>query len=108
GTFDIVTQSEAQTLSFLVSYVGYRSQTFSLNITEQTNWKDVSVRLAPDAFAGKEIIVKGINFYTASDTVLSGLIKVGAFSPLGESNAVRSLQMLPSVSMSTAVNDGIN
>lgn len=35
-------------------------------------------------------------------------MKIGTFSPLGESNAVRSLQMLPAVSMNTALNDGIN
>ncbi len=108
GTFTITTTSESQELSFLVSFVGYKPQRFSLSFEDQQIWKGVSIRLEPEPYSGKEILVKGVNFYNASDTAFSGLIKVGAFSPLGENNAVRSLQMLPSVSLSSAINDGIN
>ncbi len=108
GTFTITTNTDSKELSFLVSFVGYKPQTFTLSFQDDQIWKDVSIRLEPEPFSGKEILIKGVNFYNASDTVLSGMIKVGAFSPLGETNAVRSLQMLPSVSLSSAVNDGIN
>lgn len=108
GSFNLITDSEAQRLSFLVTFVGYKPKLFELSFDEQHVWQDVSIRLEPEPYSGKEIIVRGLNFYTSSDTVLEGLIKVGAFSPLGETNAVRSLQMLPSVSMSAAINDGIN
>lgn len=108
GSFTIATNSDSKELSFLVSFVGYKPQRFNLSFDEQQAWKDVSIRLEPEPYSGKEILVKGVNFYNASDTVLSGMIKVGAFSPLGETNAVRSLQMLPAVSLSSAINDGIN
>ncbi|MBO6524648.1 MAG: TonB-dependent receptor [Balneolaceae bacterium] len=108
GTFTITTNTDSKKLSFLVSFVGYKPQIFALSFQNDQVWKDVSIRLEPEPFSGKEILIKGVNFYNASDTVLSGMIKVGAFSPLGETNAVRSLQILPSVSLSSAVNDGIN
>ena len=108
GAFTITTDTDSKELSFLVSFVGYKPKNFTLSFEDDQIWKDVSIRLEPEPYSGKEILVKGVNFYNASDTVLSGMIKVGAFSPLGETNAVRSLQMLPSVSLSSAVNDGIN
>lgn len=108
GSFDIITNSDASELSFIVSYVGYKPQSFALSFDEQTLWKDISIRMEPEELGGQEIVIKGVNFYTISDTVLDGMVKVGAFSPLGESNAVRSLQMLPSVSLNNAISDGIN
>lgn len=108
GSFTINTLSDSKNLTFLVSFVGYTSNQFELSFEEEQFWKDISIRLEPEPYSGKEILVQGVNFYTASDTVMNGLIKVGTFSPLGESNAVRSLQTLPSVSLSSAINDGIN
>lgn len=108
GRFDITVSSGEPELIILASYVGYSSEQIRFDLSQTTNWKDVSIRLEAKPYSGKEIIVQGINFYTPNDTVLNGLMKIGTFSPLGESNAVRSLQMLPAVSMNTALNDGIN
>lgn len=108
GTFSITQTIAPPTLTLLVSFVGYQPQRIQLSFEETTQWQDVAIRLEPATYSGKEIVVHGVNFYAAKDTVLSGLIKVGAFSPLGEDNAVRSLQTLPAVSLNTAVNDGIN
>lgn len=108
GTFTIRTRSDSKSLTFLVSFVGYKSSQFELSFEDEQRWNDISIRLEPEPYSGKEILVQGVNFYTASDTVMNGLIKVGAFSPLGESNSVRSLQTLPAVSLSSAINDGIN
>lgn len=108
GQFDIQLTADQSDLTLLVSYVGYTSEQVEFDLDQTSEWKGVTVRLQPKPFSGKEIIVQGINFYTPNDTVLHGLMKVGSFSPLGESNAVRSLQMLPAVSMSAAVTDGIN
>lgn len=108
GAFQINLNSESEYITFLFSFVGYEPIQISLDFKEVQIWKDISVRLKPQPLSGKEILVQGVNTYTASDSVLKGLIKVGTFSPLGESNAVRSLQMLPSVTMSSAINDGIN
>ncbi|GAB5408600.1 MAG: hypothetical protein BalsKO_09650 [Balneolaceae bacterium] len=108
GSFTINTLSDSKTLTFLVSFVGYKTSQFELSFENEQRWKDISIRLEPEPFSGKEILVQGVNFYTAADTIMNGLIKVGAFSPLGESNSVRSLQTLPAVSISSAINDGIN
>ncbi len=108
GAFTIHIQSDSKSLTFLVSFVGYKSSQFELSFEEEQRWNDISIRLQPEPYSGKEILVQGVNFYTASDTVMNGLIKVGAFSPLGESNSVRSLQTLPAVSLNSAINDGIN
>ena len=108
GQFNISIASGSSELPILITYVGYDSEQIQFSFTETSIWQDVSIRLTPKPYSGKEILVQGINFYTPNDTVLNGLMKIGSFSPLGESNAVRSLQMLPAVSMSAAVNDGIN
>jgi hypothetical protein len=108
GQFDITINTNEEELSLLTSYVGYTNEQVLFDLNEAKSWNDIAIRLKSKPYSGKEIIVQGINFYTPNDTVLNGLMKVGTFSPLGESNAVRSLQMLPAVSMSAAVNDGIN
>ncbi len=108
GQFSLSLTTTESEITILATYVGYENLQISFDLAETSVWKDVSIRLNPKPFSGKEIIVQGINFYTPNDTVLNGLMKIGTFSPLGESNAVRSLQMLPAVSMNAAVNDGIN
>ncbi len=108
GRFSITAMLSQPSLSLLVSYVGYANQQISVSFEEATHLADVTVRLIPKKYDGKEIIVQGVNFYNPNDTLLYGLMKLGSFSPLGESNAVRSLQTLPAVSMNTAINDGIN
>lgn len=108
GSFTINTLSDSKNLTFLVSFVGYKTSQFELSFEDEQRWNDISIRLEPTPFSGKEILVQGVNFYTASDTIMTGLIKVGTFSPLGENNSVRSLQTLPAVSLSAAINDGIN
>ncbi len=108
GQFDITVTTGESELLLLASYVGYNNEQLRLDLSDSNNWQDVSIRLKSKPYSGKEIIVQGINFYTPNDTVLNGLMKVGTFSLMGESNAVHSLQMLPAVTMSTALNDGIN
>ncbi len=108
GRFEATIKTGSPELSLLITYVGYTNEQIDLSFSNASEIQDLAVRLTPKPFSGKEIIVQGVNFYTPNDTVLNGLLKIGSFSPLGESNAVRSLQMLPSVSMSAAVNDGIN
>ncbi len=108
GRFSISALLPQPMLSLLVSYVGYANQQLTVALDEAIDLSDVTIRLIPKKYDGKEIIVQGVNFYNPTDTLLYGLMKLGSFSPLGESNAVRSLQNLPAVSMNTAVNDGIN
>lgn len=108
GSFSININSDSKSISFLVSFVGYKPKQFEISFEDEQIWNDISIRLEPEPYSGKEILVQGVNFYTASDTVYNGMIKVGTFSPLGENNAVRSLQLLPSVTMSSAINNGVN
>ena len=69
---------------------------------------NLPIRLSPIELASNEIVINGYNFYTAKDSVYKGLVKGGQFNPLGENNAIRSLQGLPSVQTNTAINDGLN
>lgn len=108
GTFEITETINTKKLTLLTSFVGYTPKPIVIDIEDLQSLQDVAIRLEPAPYNGKEIVVNGVNFYTPNDTVLSGLIKVGTFSPMGESNAVRSLQLLPSVSVNAAINDGIN
>ncbi|MCR9133884.1 MAG: TonB-dependent receptor [bacterium] len=108
GRFRLSASISQPSFTLLISYVGYASQTVTLSQDETSKIDDLTVRLRPKKYDGKEIIVQGVNFYTPNDTLLHGLMKIGSFSPLGESNAVRSLQTLPAVSLNTAINDGIN
>ncbi|MCG8373323.1 MAG: TonB-dependent receptor [Balneolales bacterium] len=108
GAFSISITSNEASIFFLTTYLGYKSNQIELPFDEINTWNDLTIRLEPETYGSKEIIVSGVNFYTPQDTLLKGLIKIGTFSPLGETNAFKSLQMLPSVSMSSAINDGIN
>jgi outer membrane receptor for ferrienterochelin and colicin len=108
GRFVINTKNTASAFQVQVSYMGYASQIFNIDLSSSTQWKEVTFRLEPNTFSGQEILVQGINFYTPGDTLSESLINVGAFSPTGEANAIRSLQLLPSVTINTALNDGIN
>ena len=108
GQFDITIPSKHKEITLSVSSLGYSNENLYINMNDGINWEELPIRLKTLPYSGKEIIVRGINFYTPNDTILDGLLKIGTFSPLGESNAIRSLQMLPAVSMSSAINDGIN
>ncbi len=108
GTFNAVIETRQDSLSVLFSYAGYNPVTLDFRLSEKNNWQDLAVRLQPQPYAGNEIIVEGSHRINPSDSLLDGLVKIGTFSPLGESNAIRSLQTLPSVLTESAVNDGLN
>jgi hypothetical protein len=108
GSFSTSIRTSDEQLTLLISFVGYHPKRVVLDLKERSSYSGLGIRLEPEPYSGKEILIQGVNFYTASDTVMEGLVKMGSFSPLGESNAVRSLQMLPAVSMTNAINNGIN
>ena len=108
GRFDISIPSTQKKLTLLASSLGYDTEHVHFNLQDDSNWQSLSIRLKMQSYSGKEIIVRANNFHTPNDTIFEGLIKIGAFSPLGENNAFRSLQMLPAVSLSSAINDGSN
>lgn len=108
GVFSTELNASGKELTLLISYVGYKARKITLDLENPASLNELSIRLTPELYGGKEIVIQGVNFYTASDTVMESLLKVGQFNPLGEDNAVRSLQTLPAVTMTTAVSDGIN
>lgn len=108
GSFSIQTKSNQNHLSVTASYVGYESRTVSIPLENESVLSDITFRLPPESFQGSEIIVYGTNFYSAGDSLASGLIQTNRFSPLGDGNAVRALQILPSVQPAMAMNDGLS
>jgi hypothetical protein len=108
GRFAINIESSQPEVTLLFSYVGYQTEQVQLNTEDRTNWTDLTVRLTTRRYTGKEIVVKGTSLFSPADTVYQSLIKTGSFSPLGDNNAIQSLQSLPSVLSGPAVNDGLN
>lgn len=108
GAFYAELETEQTEITLLFSFIGYASETITLDISEKRNWDQLAIRLEPQEIASSEIIINGLSFYTAKDSVYKGLVKGGQFNPLGENNAIRSLQGLPAVQTNTAINDGLN
>ncbi|MDZ7719792.1 MAG: TonB-dependent receptor [Balneolaceae bacterium] len=106
--FQIRLQPDQPTVTLEASYVGYKKSTLSLDLSSNEQIRDLTIRMHPEPISGSEIIVLGNNYYSPQDSSLNGLIKTDRFSPLGEDNAVRALQILPSVGTTTAMNDGLN
>lgn len=106
--FQIRFQSDQPSVTLSTSYVGYEKSNVLLDLTSTNQTQDLTIRLQPQTVTGSEIIVIGNNYYSPQDSSLTGLIKTDRFSPLGEDNAVRALQILPSVGATTAMNDGLN
>lgn len=108
GTFSIQTGSNQNHIMVTASYVGFESRSVSIPLENESVLTDVTFRLQPEAFLGSEIIVYGTNFYSSVDSLASGLVRTERFSPLGDGNAVRALQILPSVQPAMAMNDGLS
>lgn len=108
GTFSIRAQPVESSIDIDISYIGYHQNSIIIQADEAHHFEDVTIRLEPKSLSGSEIIVTGTSYYSPLDSSLTGLVKTERFSPLGEGNAIRALQILPSVSVSTALNDGLN
>lgn len=103
GTFQLQHDSTAP-LQLRVSYVGYTAKT--VHVTGNDGL--VPVRLRPAGTFGPEIVVSTAALQTELDTSWHHLIQEGIFAPLGNGGVVRSLQVLPAVSFSTAASSGLN
>lgn len=108
GSFSLERMFSDSTVTLFASYVGYGDESVDLNLSEKQNWTGITIRLRPVPFSSEEIIVNGITYFNPADTVFTGLLETGNFSPLGENNSVRALQTLPAVNVTNALNDGIN
>ncbi len=108
GRFDIRTRLRDDHLTVTASYLGYRKRELRMDLAESDHIEDLTLRLEPEAIAGNEIMITAFSGYNPSDTILTGLMDAGRFSPLGESSSIRALQSHPSVAKMTALNDGIH
>ncbi|MEX0746467.1 MAG: TonB-dependent receptor [Rhodothermales bacterium] len=107
GAFDLELESGTdRTAVVTVSYVGYRSKQVEVDLSRPP--AQLPVRLRPEAAFGPEIVVSTAALQTEIDTVWHHLLQAGIFSPVGEGGVLRSLQTLPSVSLSTALSPGLN
>lgn len=106
--FQVRFQSGQPAITLEASYVGYKKSSVILDLSSNKKINDLTIRLQPEPVSGSEIIVLSNSYYSPQDSSLTGLIKTDRFSPLGEDNAVRALQILPSVGATTAMNDGLN
>ncbi|GAB5519128.1 MAG: TonB-dependent receptor [Rhodothermales bacterium] len=97
-------QGDALTLT--VSFIGYQSQQVRLALTELP--PSLPVRLRPEAVHGQEVIVTSSALATNVDTLWQYLLEPGAVATVGEQSVVRSLQMLPAVSVSPGLSQGLN
>lgn len=96
----------AEQMVLTASYVGYQAQQVHLSLQELP--QDLAIRLTPSQQFGPEVVVNSTMLHTDLDTTWHHLLRPGVFSSLGESNVLRSLQTLPSVSLSTALSPGLN
>jgi hypothetical protein len=108
GDFSFDIPLSVSEVTITASYVGYQKESITLNINNDILFEDVTFRLSPEFVVGSEIIVTSSHFYTPQDSTFVGLIRTDRFSPLGDGNAVRALQILPSVQPATAINDGLS
>jgi len=108
GTFNATVNTTEESISLLFSFVGYTSKKVNFDFSDTSTLSEVSIRLQPTLYGGNEIVINGTSLFSPADTVYSSLIEAGSFSPLGDNNAVKSLQSLPGVLNGPAIEDGIN
>lgn len=108
GLFRITKKNLESSLTIRISFIGYETEEITLDLVNNPQPQGITIRLTPKVMSGADILVTGISYYANIDSSLSGLVNTGQFSPLGETNAVRALQVLPSSSIGTAMNDGLN
>lgn len=108
GHFSLKLPADASELSITASFVGYEEESISIHPKNCEPLGDLTFRLTPEFILGSEIIVTGTHFYNPQNSALSGLIRTDRFSPMGDGNAVRALQILPAVQPATAINDGLS
>lgn len=108
GTFRITINSlrDQQYLDLTASYVGYEPKHLRIDLHAPPT--ELPIRLHPTSTYTSEVVVSSSVFHTDLDTSWHHLVKPSTVSPLGEDNVLRSLQMLPAVSVSTALSGGLN
>lgn len=89
-----------------VSYIGYHTSEVVIGSGENSMKHEIGIRLQPSSVEISEIVVAGSASGSVADSIYRGLMNVGNFSPLGESNTIRILQTHPAVSPGASIMDG--
>ena len=108
GRFRLRLQTDSDQITFRATYVGFEDAVLRLDPADLNNSTEITFRLDPSSFTGSEVVVVGKRHLSAKDSLLSGLVRSDRFSPLGDGNAIRALQILPSVGTTTIMNEGLN
>ncbi len=108
GRFSLQSRVAGSILNISASFIGYKKREVQIDLSQANQIADITIRLEPETIRSSEVIVSGFSGSSPSDTLLTGMIDAGRFSPLGESNTIRALQSHPSVSKGTALNNGLN
>ncbi|MEX0722468.1 MAG: TonB-dependent receptor [Gracilimonas sp.] len=108
GVFRINTSAEGQTFILNGSYIGYKTNRISLDLTNGTSFEDITLRLEPETVQGNDVVITGFSYSAGSDSIYRNFVNTGVLNPFGENNTARALQALPSVNNGTAINNGIN
>lgn len=103
----VVVNAPADSLSLLISYIGYHSQRMKIDNTEG-NTKTMLIELLPASFETKEVVVVAEDYkiWKSEEEVSKIKISPASISKLprvGEADIFRSLQLLPGIS---STNDG--
>ncbi|MGM0460675.1 MAG: TonB-dependent receptor [Bacteroidota bacterium] len=108
GRFEIRERFPSADIELTITFIGYQQREVTLDGSGSRRFEDLTIRLAPKTVEANEIVVSGFTGFNPADTLLSGMIDAGRFSPLGESNSIRALKAHPSVGNGPALNDGMN
>lgn len=108
GGFSIRQNFTAPLVTIKATYLGYKAYEAVFDIRDAQNLNDLTFRLQPTNINGNEILITGNNISTDVDESLLQQVQIGTFSPLGETNSIRALQQLPAVTISAAMDGGVN
>jgi len=107
GIFTLKRSFVGQKIELEASYVGFEPQKITVDVSEINKLENITFRLRPQPAISKEVIVTGVNDFGQS--VLSRRsVEINSGSILGESNTLKSLQVLPAVAQTAALSNNIN
>lgn len=108
GVFRVEDSFREKTIVLNASFLGYETNKVSLDLSKNTVFKDLTIRLQPTTLQANDLIVTGFSFPVLSDSIYRNFVNAGVLNPLGENNITKALQSLPSVSTGPALNNGVH
>ena len=106
GRYRTFIPEDFQELRVSVTYIGYENYTIVFDKNSLENPQQIHFRISPSGYEISEIVVTGPRAGETEKSIYKGMFEAGSFSASGETNAVRMLSLLPSVSSGTSLSDG--